>query len=173
MLMGIFCAGCLAAAAAQFIPLGIQAAEFGGVALGSAVTGKDPTEDTQDSAERCDQLAATPPYLGELVHTSGGAMAVRGLMLGTQGGKPAWFATTTVTGFDSLRFVPPLSGAEMDPEKHPFLAFAPSQPLNEAESNQLVALLGSFVTGPGMLSVNGKTYRYAWVGKLPCFQPAH
>src|SRR5579885_807157 len=89
-LLALYCAGCAAAAATQVIPLVFQAATFTGVSVGSAVTGHDPTEDTEDTGERCDALAATPPYMGELIHTPNGE-AVRGLILGEQGGKTKWF----------------------------------------------------------------------------------
>jgi hypothetical protein len=162
--------GCAAAAAMQFVPLAFQGATFAGVQIGSAVTGRDPTEDTQDIDERCDALAATPPYMGELIQTPGGE-AVRGLILGEQGGSPKWFLSTTVTNLASLQFTPPISGTEGDPKKRNFLAYAPAQPHDDRENNQLIAFLGSFEPGPGVLSITGRNYRYAWVEKLPCFKP--
>jgi hypothetical protein len=172
LLMAVHCGGCAAAAATQLIPLAFQAATFAGVSVGSAVTGRDPTEDQEDTAERCDALASTPPYMGELLHNGDGGEAVRGLVLGEQGGKPKWFLSTTVTSLNSLQFTPPLTASGGDPKKRNFLAYAAAQPQNDRENNQLVAFLGSFEAGPGMLSIDGRNYRYAWVEKLPCFQPA-
>ncbi len=170
-LLALYCAGCAAAAATQVIPLVFQAATFTGVSVGSAVTGHDPTEDTEDTGERCDALAATPPYMGELIHTPNGE-AVRGLILGEQGGKTKWFLSTTVTSLAALQFTPPLAAAAGDPKKRNFLAYTAAQPQNERENNQLIAFLASFESGPGVLSIDGRNYRYAWIEKLPCFQPA-
>lgn len=169
--MAVYCAGCAAAAATQIVPLAFQAATFTGVSVGSAVTGRDPTDDEEDTAERCDALMATPPHMGEVVHTPGGD-AVRGLILAEQGGKTKWFLSTTTTSLASLQFTPPLAAAGGDPKDRNFLAYAAAQPQNERENNQLVAFLASFETGPGVLSINGRNYRYAWVRKLPCFQAA-
>jgi len=171
LLMVLYCGGCAAAAATQLIPLAFQAATFTGVSVGSAVTGHDPTEDEEDTAERCEALVNTPPYMGELLHNGEGE-AVRGLVLGEQGGKPKWFLSTTVTSLSSLQFTPPLSASGGDPKKRNFLAYAAAQPQNDRENNQLVAFLGSFEASPGVLSIAGRNYRYAWVEKLPCFQPA-
>jgi hypothetical protein len=170
--MALYCGGCAAAAATQVIPLAFQAATFTGVSVGSAVTGHEPTEDMEDTAERCEALATTPPYMGELIHTGNGEGAVRGLILGEQGGKPKWFLSTTVTDLVSLQFTPPLAASGEDPKKRNFLAYAAAQPQNDRENNQLVAFLGTFESGPGVLSIQGRNYRYAWVEKLPCFQAA-
>ncbi len=170
--MALYSSGCAAAAATQLVPLAFQAATFAGVSVGSAVTGKDPTEDEEDTGERCDALATTPPYMAEVIHTESGE-ALRGLVLGEQSGKPKWFLSTTVTNLSALQFTPPLSAVEAgDPKKRNFLAYAAAQPQNDRENNQLVAFLGSFESGPGVLSIDGRNYRYAWVEKLPCFQPA-
>ncbi len=172
LLMAVYCGGCAAAAATQLVPLAFQAAAFTGVSVGSAVTGRDATEDEEDTAERCDALATTPPYMAELLHTGNGGEAMRGLVLSEQGGKPKWFLSTTVTSLASLQFTPPLSASGGDPKKRNFLAYAAAQPQNDRENNQLVAFLGSFESSPGVLSIDGRNYRYAWVEKLPCFQPA-
>ncbi len=142
--------------------------------VGSAVTGKEPTEDPEDTEERCDALAATPPYMGELVQTGSNGPAVRGLILGEQGGTPRWFLSTTVTSLEALQFSssPVTIPGENDKKKHNFLAYAPAQPQDARENNQLIAFLGSFESGPGVLSISGRNYHYAWVEKLPCFKPA-
>jgi hypothetical protein len=171
LLMAIYCGGCAAAAATQVVPLAFQAATFAGVSVGSAVSGRDPTDDEEDLGERCDALAATPPYMGEVIH-NGNEEAVRGLILGEADGKTKWFLSTTVTNLASLQFTPPISATEGDPKKRNFLAYAASQPQNDRENNQLIAFLASFEAGPGVLSIEGRNYRYAWVEKLPCFQAA-
>ncbi len=171
LVMAVYSSGCAAAAAAQLAPLAFQAATFAGVSVGSAVTGKDPTEDEEDTAERCDALATTPAYMAELMHTGDGE-ALRGLVLGEQGGKPKWFLSSTITSLSALQFTPPLSAVQGDPKKRNFLAYAAAQPQNDQENNQLVAFLGSFESGPGVLSIDGRNYHYAWVEKLPCFQSA-
>jgi hypothetical protein len=172
LLMALYCGGCAAAAATQLVPLVFQAATFTGVSVGSAVTGRDATEDEEDTAERCEALATTPPYMGELIRSENGGEAVRGLVLGEQGGKSKWFLSTTVTSVTSMQFTAPLSAAGGDSKKRNFLAYAAAQPQNDRENNQLIAFLGSFESGPGVLSIDGRNYRYAWVEKLPCFQAA-
>ncbi len=169
--IALYCGGCAAAAATQLVPLAFQAATFTGVSVGSAVSGKDVTEDEEDIGERCDALAATPPYMAEMVRTEQGE-ALRGLVLGEQGGKPKWFLSTTVTSLSALQFTPPLNATEGDPKKRNFLAYTAAQPQNDRENNQLVAFLGTFESAPGVMSIGGRNYRYAWVEKLPCFQPA-
>ena len=171
LLMAACCAGCAAAAATQVIPLAFQAATFTGVSVGSAVTGRDPTDDEEDTTERCDALATTPPYMGEVIH-NGDEEAVRGLILGEEDGKTKWFLSTTVTNLSSIQFTPPLSATAGDPKKRNFLAYAASQPQNERENNQLIAFTTSFEAAPGGLTIDGRNYRYAWVEKLPCFQSA-
>lgn len=155
----------------QMMPLAFQAATFTGVTVGSAVTGRDPTDDEEDTAERCDALTASPPYMGEIMRDGGGE-AVRGLVLGEQGGKTKWFLSTTVTSLAALQFTPPLAASGGDPKDRNFLAYVAAQPQNERENNQLIAFLASFESGPGVLSIDGRNYRYAWVRKLPCFAAA-
>lgn len=170
--IAFYCGGCGAAATAtDIVPLVFQAATFTGVSVGSAVTGRDPTDDEEDTAERCDTLLATPPYMGEIVHTGSGE-AVRGLILGEQGGRTKWFLSTTITSLAVLQFTPPLSAAGDDIKNRNFLAYAAAQPQNERENNQLIAFLASFESAPGVLSIEGRNYRYAWVRKLPCFPAA-
>ncbi len=65
---------------------------------------------------------------------------------------------------------PSTSSADDSKKKRNFLAYAPAQPQDERENNQLIAFLGTFESGPGVLSIAGRNYRYAWVEKLPCFQ---
>ena len=133
LILAVSSAGCAAARPRhQLIPLAFQGAEVAGITIGSAVSGKEPTEDTEDTAERCDALAATPPYMGELIQTESGA-AVRGLILGDQGGTPKWFLSTTVTGLAQLQFSSPINrtGDEGSKKKRNFLAYAPAQPQDE------------------------------------------
>jgi hypothetical protein len=170
LLMAVCCCGCAAAGlATSVLPLAMQGATFTGVEVGSAVTGRDATEDEEDIAERCEALATTPPYMGEVI---GNGEAVRGLILGEQNGKPKWFLSTTVTSLATLQFTPPVSAGPDDSKKRNFLAYTPAQPQNEKENNQLIAFTGSFEAGPGVLSLGGRNYKYAWIEKLPCFQPA-
>lgn len=171
-MLAVFSSGCAAAAATQLIPTVFQGTEVAGIMVGAAVSGKDPTSDSEEDAERCDALSATPPFMGELIQTGSGP-AVRGLILGDQNGTPKWFLSTTVTSLSSLQFSSPINRGEAgSKKKRNFLAYAPAQPQDERENNQLIAFLGSFESDPGVLSINGRNYRYAWVEKLPCFKPA-
>jgi hypothetical protein len=152
--------------------MAFQGTEVAGILVGSAVTGKDPMEDTEDTAERCEALATTPPYMGEVIQTDSG-LAVRGLILGEQGGSAKWFLSATTTSLSELQFTPPVSNIGNDEKKkRNFLAYAAAQPQDDRENNQLIAFLGSFEAAPGVLSISGRNYRYAWVEKLPCFKPA-
>lgn len=171
-MMPFVAGGCAAAAAASLIPLGAEALEAVGVTTASAISGKDPIADVQEDQARCDQVAAVPPYIGQLVQTPSGQIGIRSLTLGQVGGEPQWFpmVSSPVPTLSSLQFQPALSAAYRDSDKTHFLIYAPEQPQDSTENEQLIGFLGSFEPAQGVLIVSNRSYRYAFVEKLPCFK---
>jgi hypothetical protein len=176
-------AGC-AASALQLAPVGIEAA---GVGL-SAVTGKthgfgDPgredDEDKADYRERCDNLQETPPTVIELHLDKGEAEPRwRALQLSNGARSPLWSPAGSIEAeaawhpvaiLYTMHFVPPFAAPK--PGKSLYLAYAPSEPFNENEQNQLTSLTIDFGTNSGTFDLNGRRYNYATVETLPCFPP--
>lgn len=165
-LTGACMAGAGAAAAVGF---GVQAAETAGVMTASA-TGGNQRIDSDDRAERCDQLSTSPPYVARIAV---GRLWPWTLQEAGEDARwaPAGFAPAA--SLSDLHFTPPLARFDTDSKTQHFLAYAPMNSLTIADSQQLTSLISSFDTEAGTFSLNSRVYRYALVTKLPCFPLAN
>lgn len=164
--LGGCAAGSLVSAVAG---MGVQTVVAGGVVGATAIEGEDKvTEDPEDQAARCDQLASAPPLV----------LALQGAeltpwTLAQSGTNGQWMpaASASAIGINALTFNPPLSDA-VNPDKRMFLVYAPVQAATIADNNLMTSLVGSFEPAAGTFSLNERSYRYALVKKLPCFPSA-
>lgn len=161
--MGGCAAGSIVSAAAG---MGVQTVVAGGVMGATAFEGEDKvTQDPEDQAARCDQLASAPPLV----------LALQGAeltpwTLSQSGAQGQWMpaANGNAIGLNALTFSPPLSDP-VDPEKRMFLVYAPVDAGTIADNNLMTSLVGSFEPAAGTFSLYNRSYRYALVKKLPCF----
>jgi hypothetical protein len=180
MLIGGAAGGCASALAVA--PMGIEAAGVGISAVGSkAEARKEPgrrdDEDDAEYHERCDDLEqATPPVIEIHRAQNSDQPQWRELRLSNSGSAPLWTSAAAdgaswypLARLSGTRFTPPL--AMPKPGASAYLAYAPAEPMNAAEQDQLASLAADFGTNSGTFVWNGRVYDYAIVDTLPCFAP--
>ncbi len=144
--------------------------------------GEDPQ--AIQEAEACDQLSSGPvselPMLVELRTDKNGVTSYRDMRLGGSDVDPQWIPTQNAKAnargwipagnFMTMGFQPPLQPA-LAPGSMTFVAYAPSDPLDDAEQNQLHALASVFGPELGIFRWQGRVFRYSVVHNLPCGPP--
>jgi len=183
--MAIALGGCWAAAL-QFAPLGLRAAEAVGagavdaakMAAGSRSRGSAGSEDDVDREERCDALQLEIPGLIEVRQSKSSAPQWRELQLGGSTDAPQWVVNAgkdrpadgwrPAVNLTEMNFAPPIQGS-LESGRTSFLAYAPAAPQNSVERDQLVAMTVDFGLSTGTFRSNGRTYQYTVVRDLPCF----
>jgi hypothetical protein len=157
-------------------PMALQAGEMTGSGLISAVTG-ELGKDDPESQDRCDELLAGVPNIVELKMTPNGPNAWRQLHLSNSSDAPKWYVVTdernggagwhSMANLLKLSFAPPLQ-ENLKQGRLNYLVYAPAEPLNVAERDQLVALTANF-GGQGTFRWSGRSYQYVVVNRLSCF----
>jgi hypothetical protein len=178
--------GCWAAAL-QLAPMGLSMA----AALGSGVAnaakaaggahahGGAGDEDEVDREERCDELQLDAPSVIEVRKTDdAGAPRWRELRLGGSTDAPQWEVNAgTEKTADGWRPGVNLLAINAGPTLQDslksgvanYVAYAPAEPRNSIEQDQLVALVTDFGMSAGTFRWNGRAYQYSVVRQLPCF----
>jgi hypothetical protein len=176
-------AGC-AAAALELVPLGISAAGAVGNGVMNMATNSGaahdlhPGEDEVDRHERCDNLAETAPAVIELRRTdTDTAPQWRELQIANSTGDPRWAPASEQDGEGAWRptanlltmnFAPPLE-LPSRPDVPTYLSYAPSEPVNLSEQDELTGLTANFGAAIGTFQWHGRIYEYVTAAKLPCF----
>ena len=177
MLVAFTTTGC----AGSFAPLALQAGSMAGAGLFKTAEPRSSNDDTLDSSEReerCDELELRVPNTIELRLADENPTAWRKLELGGSSDSPQWQALANeqsdpagwrpLSNLENMTFAPPLQQV-LKAGKHNYLAYAPAEPRNAIERDQLVALTADFGAGVGTFKWNGRTYQYTLVNRLPCF----
>jgi hypothetical protein len=160
----------------------IALAAWGCGFLSLIFNGEDPQ--AIQEAEAYDQLSSGPaselPMLVELRTDRNSVTSYRDLRLGGSGVDPQWIPTRDAkadaggwvpTGnFMTMGFQPPLQRA-LAPDSVTFVAYAPSDPLDDAEHNQLHELDSVFGPELGTFRWKGRVFRYSAIHNLPCGPP--
>jgi hypothetical protein len=131
----------------------------------------------QASQENCDQLASATPGVEEL-RISQGAVESRQWTLIGNGSAHRWVFVRAPDasadgwapkpGLDKLDFQPPLEPALTAGSNH-FLAYAPVQSNNLAESDKSTITRELFGVAQGEFTWRGRKYSYTLAPQLPCF----
>ena len=160
----------------------IALAAWGCGFLSLIFNGEDPQ--AIQASEACDQLSTGPvselPMLVELRTDKNGVTSYRDMRLGGSDVDPQWIPTQNARAdacgwvpagnFMTMGFQPPLQRA-LAPDSVTFVAYAPSDPLDDAEQNQLHELDSVFGPELGTFRWKGRVFRYSAIQNLPCGPP--
>jgi hypothetical protein len=127
--------------------------------------------------EYCDQLATATPGVEELRINQGAIESRQWTLLGN-GSAHRWVFVRAPDadaggwapkpGLDKLDFQPPVESALTAGSSH-FLAYAPVQTDNEAESQESDSIREVFGAAQGEFTWRGRKYSYTVTPELPCF----
>jgi len=127
--------------------------------------------------EHCDELAAATPGVEE-VRSNDNQVDSRQWTLIANGSERHWVFVRTADGspagwapkpgIDKLDFQPPLEPA-LATRASMFLAYAPLDSANPADSQRFAAMRDSFGVAQGTFSWHGHKYAYTLTPELPCF----
>ncbi len=166
-------AGCAAGAALQMIPAVVQMAS-GASAIGArAVHGEDkPDQEGEETGGPCDDLKASAPLVVELKTASSDPIRFRKLTLvAPQKKTPYWAPDGEWQAGNQLAqmgFNPPL-GNLLPPGPGSYIVYAPSEPRDQREQDQLESLVVAFGAGVGIFQSEERIFDYTIVRQLPCF----
>lgn len=180
----IECWGCAAGAVGMVSSVAPMVAAGSAQVIGSQVAmnqngGAGVPKD--EESDRCDQLLRVPPGIEEVRKTKDGAIESRQWKITQNAGGPVWMLVAAKTAPEDswqpkpniarLNFNPPLYQM-LEPDKPQFLAYAPADVVNPADSEQFDSMTAAFGPGIGTFEWRGRTYSYVTVKELPCFKPA-
>jgi hypothetical protein len=171
-------------AALQLAPVALSAA--GGVGKGAVALASRDHSDPEDAddfprGQKCDDLEVEAPVMVQMLVGTGGEAKWRELSI-SQGmeAEQRWITAPTqetdasgwraVSNLASLDFQPPIQ-TSLTPGALVYLAYAPSDPKDLEERNELSGLGFNFGTELGTFHSDGRVYRYALLKELPCFPP--
>jgi hypothetical protein len=128
--------------------------------------------------EYCDQLASATPGVEELRINQGGAVESRQWTLLGNGSAHRWVFVRAPDadahgwapkpGLDKLDFQPPVEPTLTSGSSH-FLAYAPVQTEDLAESKESDSIREVFGSAQGEFTWRGRRYSYTVTPELPCF----
>lgn len=129
------------------------------------------------SQEHCDQLVAATPGVEELRINQGAPESRQWTLIGdgtahrwvfvrTPDGSAAGWAPKP--GLDKLNFQPPVESSLAPGSSH-FLAYAPVQTADIAESERSATMRDAFGPAQGEFTWRGRKYSYTVAPELPCF----
>jgi len=131
----------------------------------------------QSSQEHCDQLAAATPGVEELRINQGSPESRQWTLIGDGSahrwvfvrppdGSPEGWAPKP--GLDKLNFKPPIEPS-LTPGSSHFIAYAPVQSGDIAESQRSSTIREVFGPAQGEFTWRGRNYSYTVAPELPCF----
>jgi hypothetical protein len=179
------CAGCAAAGA-----LGLVTQVAPEVAMGSAqlIGAQASMKDSrggvsnEDNPDKCEQLVRAQPGVEEIRKTKDGVIESRQWKIAQTSGDPIWIVARTQTentskdawapkpGISKLLFTPPLYQM-LKPDESEYLAYAPTEMVNVADSEQFDSMTEAFGSGEGTFKWHDRSYTFVLVKELPCFKP--
>ena len=134
-------------------------------------------EASRPDNEHCDELAGAPPGVEE-VRSNQSQVESRQWTLISNGSDRHWIFVRTADGspggwapkpgIDKLDFQPPLEPA-LATRSSVFLAYAPLDTANPADSQRFGAMRDSFGVAQGTFTWHGHKYAYTLAPDLPCF----
>ena len=168
-------AGCVAGAALQLIPAIAQTVTGAGAVGASAVHGDQKLDqDSEDSGGPCDDLKASAPSVIELKTTASEPIRFRLVSLVTPKKKTPYWAPRSDwqpgNQLGQMEFNPPLANV-LPPGPGSYIVYAPSEPSDQQEQDQLGSLMTAFGADIGTFQSDGRVYDYTIVPQLPCFRP--
>ena len=156
---------------------GIAAAQYAGIKAGEKSQDRGVPGPFEEQDSRCDSLETWSPKVEE-VRLKNGAIETRQWRIVDQEG-PHWMFTRSMTapqdgweakpGIDKLNFSPPLE-SQLKEDEPTFLAYAPNDADNVADSQAMTTMTEAFGPAVGTFQWRDKTYGFALAEKLPCFK---
>ena len=168
-------AGCAAGAALGLIS-GVTQTVAGVGAVGANAVHGDDMHDRQgdESGKPCDDLKASAPPVIELRTAGSNPLSFRLVSLVAPRKKtPYWKPESDWQSGDKLAqmgFNPPLESV-LPQGSRAFIVYAPSEPNDQREQDQLGSLMAAFGADIGTFHANGTVYDFTVVPQLPCFPP--
>jgi len=185
--LGLLLGGCAAGA----LGLGIEALQLsanGGAVLASSMQKPDKSADEENDfgvanasetrkerklhTDQCNELLLTAPPIIQFRGEPTGAISWRQLHLGGSPDAAQWTVTLggwhQLANLEQLDFSPPLPNS-FEVGQPIFMPYAPAQPQQSTEEDQLRSLTLDFGTPIGNFDWNGRIYDYLLVERLPCF----
>jgi hypothetical protein len=181
--LAIACSGCFAGGAVGAVATVAPAVAAGSAQIIGAQAGmKDANggETAKENPDVCDQLLRVPPGVEEVRKTRDGVIESRQFKVTESAGRPTWQvvradgapddAWQPKPGITKLLFNPPLYEM-LKPEEPKYLAYAPADVVNIADSEKLDSMTTAFGAGIGTFVWRDRKYSYVLVKELPCFKP--
>jgi len=180
------CAGCAAGAVGMVTSVAPMVAAGSAQLIGSQVAMKEGSgtgASGEDSADKCDQLLRAPVGVEEVRKNKSGEIESRQWKIAQTSGEPIWIVASSQSedsaknawqpkpGITNLLFNPPLNQV-LEPDKPEYLAYAPADVVNVADSEQFDSMTTAFGAGIGTFKWRERSYSYVLVKELPCFKPA-
>jgi hypothetical protein len=184
--IGGVCTGCAAGAVGvvtELVPMvGAGSAQL----IGSQVAMKQDSGagiSAEENADKCDQLLRAPVGVEEVRKNKSGEIESRQWKIAQTSGDPIWIVERSQSedsaknawqpkpGITNLLFNPPLNQV-LEPDKPQYLAYAPADVVNVADSEQFDSMTTAFGAGIGTFKWRERSYSYVLVKELPCFKPA-
>jgi hypothetical protein len=179
------CSGCVAGGAAGVAATVVPMVAAGSAQVIGATAGAKDSGGiggaSKDDFDRCDQLLRVPPGVEEVRKTKDGVIESREWKAVETGGGGTWImvrgkdsphdAWQPKPGITRLLFDPPLYQM-LKPEEPQYLAYAPADVVNVADSEQFDSMTSAFGPGVGTFKWHDRQYTYVLVKELPCFKPA-
>jgi hypothetical protein len=179
------CAGCAAAGAVGLVTQVAPEVAMGSAQLvGIQASAKDSAGGVSnaDNPDKCEQLVRAQPGVEEIRKTKDGVIESRQWKIAETSGDPIWIVARTQSqdtpanawqpkpGVTKLMFDPPLYEM-LKPDQPEYLAYAPSDVVNVADSEQFDSMTETFGSGVGTFKWRDRAYSYVLVKELPCFKP--
>ena len=179
------CAGCAAAGAVGLVTQAVPAVAMGSAQVVSIQAGAKDSNgglSKEDNPDKCEQLVRAQPGVEEIRKTKDGVIESRQWKIAQTSGDPIWIVARTQTentpkdawatkpGISKLLFTPPLYQM-LKPDEPEYLAYAPTEIINVADSEQFDSMTEAFGSGEGTFKWHDRSYTFVLVKELPCFKP--
>jgi len=168
-------AGCAAGGALALIPAVAETVSGAGALGASAVHGEDKQDQGgEETSGPCDDLKTSAPLVNELRTGASGPISFRLISLVAPKKKtPYWEPRSEWQAGDQLaqmEFNPPLANV-LPQGPRSYIVYAPSEPSDQHEQDQLGSLMAAFGADIGTFQSDGRLYDYTIAPQLPCFPP--
>lgn len=185
MVLAAVCSGCALGAVGAVTTIAPAVAAGSAQLIGSQVAMKQANgtgASQEENADKCDQLVRAPIGVEEVRKTKDGVIESRQWKIAQTSGDPIWIVVRTQSentpkdawkpkpGIANLLFTPPI-WEMLKPDEPAYLAYAPTEIVNVADSEQFDSMTEAFGSGVGTFKWRDRSYTFVLVKELPCFKP--
>ncbi len=185
MMLAAVCSGCALGAIGAVTTIAPAVAGGSAQLIGSQIAMKQDSGNgasNEENPEKCDQLVRAPIGVEEVRKNKDGLIESRQWKIAQTSGDPIWIVVRTQSentskdawkpkpGIANLLFTPPLYQM-LKPDEPAYLAYAPTEIVNVADSEQFDSMTETFGSGVGTFKWRDRSYTFVLVKELPCFKP--